>query len=91
MLKAVLLKGDLNMPGRKPEYRLVVVDDNGRGRRTSFKLGAGWVNESKETGEKSIGIEVNVGVPITLVPHQKLVLFANTEKEAEEDTEFERS
>lgn len=81
------------MAGRKPEYRLVVVDDNGRGRKTSFKLGAGWVNEAKDTGEKSIGIEVNIGVPIVLAPHSKLVLFENKEREAEaeEDTEFASS
>jgi hypothetical protein len=70
------------MAGRKPDYRLVVVEEN-KGRKTSFKLGAAWKNEG-DNGV-SIGIEVNVGVPIVLQPHSKLVLFENRE---EEETDF---
>ena len=77
------------MAGRKPDYRLVVADDNGKGRVTYFRLGAAWLNENKETGQKSIGIQVNVGVPIVLEPNAKLILFENTPKNGdEEDADF---
>jgi hypothetical protein len=75
------------MPGRKPDYRLVFVQDNGKGRKTSFRIGAGWINESKDTGDKSVGIEVNIGLPLVLQPNTKLVLFEN--KEVQEDAEFD--
>lgn len=75
------------MAGRRPEYRLVVPDDNGKGRVNYFKIGAGWKNESKETGEVSIGIEVNAGLPLTLLPRQKLVLFENKPDDPEERPE----
>jgi hypothetical protein len=70
------------MAGRKPDFRLMFVEDNGRGKKVWFKLGSGWKN-----GEtNSVGIEVNAGVPITLNPHTKLVLVENTNEE--EDSEF---
>ena len=78
------------MAGRKPDYRLVVADDNGKGRTTYFRLGGAWLNENKDTGQKSIGIQVNVGVPIVLQPNSKLVLFENATKE-EDDAEFPAS
>ena len=74
------------MAGRKPDYRLVYVEDNGKGRKTSFRIGAGWKNTSKETGAESVGIEVNIGLPLVLQPHTKLVLFEN--KPNDDDAEF---
>jgi hypothetical protein len=74
------------MAGRKPDYRLVFVDDNGKGRKTSFRIGAGWINENKDTGDKSVGIEINIGLPLVLQPHTKLVLFEN---KTDEEAEFE--
>jgi hypothetical protein len=71
------------MAGRKPDYRVIVPQDNGRGRTNYFRIASGWRNE--EGG--SIGVQVNVGLPVVLNPGQKLVLFENTEKE--EDAEFE--
>ena len=69
------------MAGRKPDYRLVYVEDNGKGRKTSFRIGAGWKNTN------SVGIEVNIGLPLVLQPHTKLVLFEN-EQEGEAEEEF---
>jgi hypothetical protein len=68
------------MAGRKPDYHLMFVEEN-KGRKTWSRLGAGWKNE--ET--KSIGIEVNTGLPVTLAPHTKLVLVENTENGAKEE------
>jgi hypothetical protein len=75
------------MAGRKPDYRVVVPQDNGKGNRNYFRIGGAWSNENKDTGEKSIGVQINVGLPITLIPGQKLVLFENkddSEERAEE-------
>ena len=64
------------MAGRKPDFRLMFVEEV-KGRKVWFKLGSGWGN-----GEtNSDGIEVNAGVPITLNPHTKLVLVENTSDE----------
>ena len=77
------------MAGRKPDFRVMFVEDNGKGRKVYFRVGAGWKNEDKESGKESVGIEINIGLPLVLQPHTKLVLFENTEKaEAEEDSEF---
>ena len=77
------------MAGRKPDYRLVFVQDNGRGRKTSFRIGAAWINKNGDTGEESVGIEVNIGLPLVLAPNTKLVLFENKERDQDADTEFE--
>jgi hypothetical protein len=74
------------MAGRKPDFRLMFVEDNGRGKKVWFKLGSAW----KNTETNSVGIEVNAGVPITLNPHTKLVLVENTTEE-EGDTEFNQT
>lgn len=74
------------MPGRKPDYRVVFVEDNGKGRKTYFRVGAAWKNGS-DGGTESVGIEINIGLPLVLAPHTKLVLFEN--KENEGDTDFE--
>jgi hypothetical protein len=71
------------MAGRKPDFRLMFVEDNGRGRKVWFKVGSAWKNEDSN----SVGIEVNAGLPITLAPHTKLVLVENKEDDADE-TEF---
>ena len=68
------------MAGQKPDYRLMFPEDNGRGKKTWFKIGGGWKSEEKGT----VGIEINVGLPIVLQPHTKLVLVPN------EDDSFER-
>ncbi len=70
------------MAGRKPDYRVMFVEDNGKGRKTWFKVGAAW----KNTESNSVGIEVNIGLPLILHPHTKLVLVENTQ---EDDTGFE--
>jgi uncharacterized protein (DUF736 family) len=74
------------MAGRKPDYRVVIPQDNGRGKTNYFKVGAAWRNSNKETGDESIGLQINVGVPILLQPDSKLVLFENKD---EEDSSFE--
>ena len=48
------------MAGQKPDYRLMFPEDNGRGKKTWFKIGGGWKSEEKGT----VGIEINVGLPI---------------------------
>lgn len=70
------------MAGRKPDYRVMFVEDNGKGRKTWFKVGAAW----KNTESNSVGIEVNIGLPLILHPHTKLVLVDNAQ---EDDTSFE--
>lgn len=70
------------MPGRKPDFRVMFVEDNGKGRKTWFKVGAAWKNGESN----SVGIEVNIGLPLILHPHTKLVLVENTQ---EDDTGFE--
>jgi len=72
------------MAGRKPDYRLMFVEE-AKGRKVWFKLGSGWKNDESN----SVGIEVNAGVPITLNPHTKLVLVEN--KHEEEDSSFAAS
>ena len=46
------------MAGRKPDFRVMFVEDNDKGRKTWFKVGAAWKNE--ESG--SVGVEVNIGL-----------------------------
>ena len=70
------------MAGRKPDYRVVFVEDNGKGRKTYFRVGAAWKNGS-DSGTESVGIEINIGLPLVLAPHTKLVLFENKEDDAE--------
>ena len=82
MLSRSCLKGQLLMAGRKPDYRVMFVEDNGKGRKTWFKVGAAWKNGESN----SVGIEVNIGLPLILHPHTKLVLVENT---GEDDTAFE--
>jgi hypothetical protein len=53
------------MAGRKPDYRLVYVEEN-KGRKTYFRIGAGWKNQSDDKAE-SVGIEVNIGLPRPLL------------------------
>ena len=74
------------MAGRKPDYRLMFVEE-AKGRKVWFKLGSGWKNEDSQ----SVGIEVNAGVPITLNPYTKLVLVENDKEEEESDTAFAAS
>lgn len=73
------------MAGRKPDYRVMFVEDNGKGRKTYFRVGGAWKNKS-DNGAESVGIEINIGLPLVLAPHTKLVLFENTQ---EEDPGFE--
>jgi hypothetical protein len=73
------------MAGRKPDYRLVVPSDSGRGKTTYHRIGGAWLNEEGET--KSIGIQVNAGVPLVRNPGQKLVLFENKD----DDPSFDQS
>jgi len=73
------------MAGRKPDYRLVYVEEN-KGRKTYFRIGAAWKNTNGEA--ESVGIEINVGLPLTLAPHTKLVLFENKETGEADDAEF---
>jgi hypothetical protein len=68
------------MAGRKPDFRVMFVENNGKGRNTWFKVGAAWKNE--ESG--SVGVEVNIGLPLMLQPHTKLVLVENKEDEETE-------
>lgn len=69
------------MSGRKPDYRVVVPSDNGKGKTNYFRIGGAWVSEGEEG--KSIGVQINAGVPLLLQPGQKLVLFENKDDEAE--------
>jgi hypothetical protein len=68
------------MAGRKPDFRVMFVEDKGKGRKIWFKVGAAWRNE--ESG--SVGVEVNIGLPLMLQPHTKRVLVENKEDEGEE-------
>jgi hypothetical protein len=74
------------MPGRKPDYRLVYVQEN-KGRKTSFRIGAGWKNNGTDKTGESVSIEVNIGLPLVLEPHTKLVLFENTDNGEERPEE----
>lgn len=62
------------MAGRKPDFRVMFVEGNGKGRKTWFRVGAAWKNGESN----SVGIEVNIGLPLILHPHTKLVLVENT-------------
>jgi len=42
------------MPGREPDCRLMIAEDNGKGRVNYFRLGAGWLKRNEESGEKSL-------------------------------------
>jgi uncharacterized protein (DUF736 family) len=78
------------MAGRKPDYRLMFVEE-AKGKKTYFRIGAGWKNDGRDNGTDSVGIEVNIGLPLVLQPHTKLVLFENTKREEDReelDTEF---
>jgi hypothetical protein len=70
------------MAGRKPDYRVMFVEDNGKGRKVWYKIGSAWKNEES----KSVGVEINIGLPLVLSPHTKLVLVENTQ---DDDTDFE--
>lgn len=70
------------MAGRKPDYRVMFVEDNGKGKKTWFRVGSAWRNQDS----KSVGIDVNIGLPLILNPHTKLVLVENTQ---EDDATFE--
>jgi hypothetical protein len=74
------------MAGRKPDFRLVYVQEN-KGRKTSFRIGAGWKKTGTEKSGESVSIEVNIGLPLVLEPHTKLVLFENTDDNNEERPE----
>jgi uncharacterized protein (DUF736 family) len=76
------------MAGRKPDFRVVFVEDNGKGRKTYFRVGAAWKNGG-DSGTESVGIEINIGLPLVLAPHTKLVLFEN--KADDEDTSFDQT
>lgn len=76
--------------GRKPDYRVTfpVTHSKGNGkdkeeRTTWHRLGAGWKRDSG-----SIGIILDVGVPITLPPGAQLVLVENTDDENTEENPF---
>lgn len=71
------------MAGRKPDFRVMFVEDNGKGRKVWFRVGSAWKNEESQ----SVGVDINIGLPLVLQPHTKLVLVENKNGEAEE-TEF---
>jgi hypothetical protein len=52
------------MAGRKPDYRVMLVEGTGYGRKTWLKAGATW--KSRESN--SVGIEVSTGMPLILPP-----------------------
>jgi hypothetical protein len=64
------------MPGRKPDYRLMFVEDNGKGKKVWHRVGAAWKNDNG-----SIGVEVNAGLPVVFQSHTKLVLVENENEE----------
>jgi hypothetical protein len=67
------------MAGRKPDFRVMFVEDNGKGRKTWFRVGGAWKNGESN----SVGIEINIGLPLVLQPHTKLVLVENTNDESD--------
>lgn len=70
------------MAGRKPDYRVMFVEDNGKGKKVWYKIGSAWKNGES----KSVGVEINIGLPLVLSPHTKLVLVENTQ---EDEADFE--
>ena len=56
------------MAGRKPDYRVMFVEDNGKGRKVWYKIGSAWKNGESN----SVGVEINIGLPLVLAPHTKL-------------------
>lgn len=73
------------MAGRKPDYRVMFVEDNGKGKKVWYKIGSAWKNESSN----SVGVEINIGLPLVLSPHTKLVLVENGESAEEGDPSFD--
>jgi hypothetical protein len=71
------------MAGRKPDFRVMFVEDNGKGRKVWYKIGSAWKNGESN----SVGVEINIGLPLVLAPHTKLVLVENSE---DDDASFEQ-
>lgn len=65
--------------GRSPDYRVTFPVKSGKGKdekTTWHRLGAAWTRDAG-----SIGIVLDVGVPITLPPGAQLVLVQNEDEE----------